>query len=120
MNLAVLLLIATTGVTLNKHYCMGRLQSVAIFQSAQNCMDDEGAEPMPCCQDVSEELKLDEVAKASFEFKGAPDLVPMAIVSFILLDHDLLTSTKGQNQYLSYTPPALEKDVPVLIQSFLI
>ena len=78
--LAVLLLVATTGVTLNKHYCMGRLKSVAVFVSANPC--DNGMEdPMPCCKDTSEELKVDELTKASFDFKSTTDLYLLATIT---------------------------------------
>ena len=37
VSLAVLLVISTMGVTVEKHYCMGKLKSMAIFQQADNC-----------------------------------------------------------------------------------
>ena len=79
--LVLMLLVATSGITLSKHYCMGRLKAVAVFESVQKC---EGAshedEPMPCCKDVTEELKLEEITTISFEFDATPSLLELATI----------------------------------------
>lgn len=118
--MAITLLIATTGVTLNKHYCMGRLKSIAIFHHAENCMGEGMVDPMPCCQDVSEELKIEEITSSTFNFDSAPELYQLAVVSYILIDQDLVSIEQDHPEFLDYEPPPTDKDIPVLIQSFLI
>ncbi|MEP5614455.1 MAG: hypothetical protein ABJP45_19540 [Cyclobacteriaceae bacterium] len=116
--LAVLLLVATTGVTLNKHYCMGRLKSVAVFVSANTC--EAGKEdPMPCCKDTSEELKVNELTKASFDFKATADLYLLAAITYVLLE-DTYSSADKQVEFYNYDPPLPEQDIRVLTQVFRI
>lgn len=116
--LAVLLLVATTGVTLNKHYCLGRLQSVAVFVNANPC--DTGMEdPMPCCEDTSEELKVDEMTKSSFDFKSTTDLYLIAAITYVLLE-DTYSSSYKQVKYYNYDPPIPDQDRQVLHQVFRI
>lgn len=118
--LAITLLIATTGVTLNKHYCMGRVKSVAIFHHAENCMGNDLVDPMPCCEDVSEELKVEHLTKASFGFESSASLYQLAVITYFVLDQDLISVEKDKLEFQNYTPPPPDRDIPVLIQSFLI
>lgn len=118
--LALTLLLATTGMTLNKHYCMGRLVSVAVNESAAPCSENGEPVQMPCCEDVSEELKVEEVAQASFDFNATPDLYQLAIVTYFLLDAPLVSVEQGQVKFQNYSPPPPDRDIPVLVQSFLI
>ena len=46
--LALLLLCTSTGFSMDLHYCRGQLQSVGIFQKAQNC--HERAAKNPACK----------------------------------------------------------------------
>ncbi|MFZ9046546.1 MAG: HYC_CC_PP family protein [Cyclobacteriaceae bacterium] len=116
--LALVLLVATTGLTLNKHYCMGRLQSVAIVVSADTCKDVT-EDPMPCCKDTSEELKVDQMTKASFDFKSAPELHLLAVITYVLLEdtYSTLDTKTSSNQP---DPPLPDQDIRVLHQVFRI
>ncbi len=97
---------------------MGRLKSVAVFVSANPC--DNGMEdPMPCCKDTSEELKVDELTKASFEFKSTADLYLLATIAYVLLE-DTYTSTDKEAQFYNYDPPLPDQDIRVLHQVFRI
>ena len=97
---------------------MGRLKSVAVFVSANPC--DNGTEdPMPCCKDTSEELKVDELTKASFDFKSATDLYLLATITYVLLE-DSYTSTDKEAQFYNYDPPLPDQDIRVLHQVFRI
>lgn len=118
--LAILLLVATTGVTLNKHYCMGRLKSVAIFASANPCSENGVPTPMPCCEDTSEQLKVDELTKASFDFKGTADLYQIAAIAYVLLEQNYLSLDENKPAYYNYSPPLPDQDIRVLNQVFLI
>ena len=67
--LALLMLVGSVGVTVNRHFCMGELQSVALFAVAEVC-HQEAAEPVcplhaeakakkDCCNDEHEFVKSD-------------------------------------------------------------
>lgn len=120
ISIALLLLVATTGVTLNKHYCMGRLKSVAIFASANPCSENGVPTPMPCCEDTSEQLKVDDLTKASFDFKGTTDLYQIAVITYVLLEQNYLTLEEDKPAYYNYSPPLPDQDIRVLNQVFRI
>lgn len=98
---------------------MGRLKSVAVNVHAPHCFDGE-EEQMPCCKDVSEKLKVEEVTTTVFDFDANPDLYELALFNFILLNDIDLTLQQEEPSLLNYDPPLPDRDIPVLIQSFLI
>ena len=117
--LAITLLIATTGVTLNKHYCMGRLKSVAINEHATQCSGGE-EEPMPCCKDISEELKVEEFTTSGFDFDATPDLYQLAIINYVLIDATESATESEKLHFHHYSPPLPDEDITILTQTFLI
>ena len=116
--LALLLLVTTTGVTLNKHYCMGRLVSVAVYVDADPC--DNGMEdPMPCCQDIQEELRIEEIAETSFDFESHTSSYLLAVIANA--STEALTFAKvTPTSFHNYRPPLPDRDVLVLHQVFII
>lgn len=52
--LSFLLLVATSGLFLSKHYCGGKLLSVSLFQTASSCCDSDS-----CCQHETAIIQLD-------------------------------------------------------------
>jgi len=100
---------------------MGRLKSVAINETASPCTD-EGGQPiqMPCCEDVRQELKVEDVTQASFDFDVHPDLFELAIIHHILLQDIGITPAQERPSLLYYDPPLPDRDIPILTQSFLI
>ncbi|MEM6831265.1 MAG: hypothetical protein AAGA66_01625 [Bacteroidota bacterium] len=118
VSLAVVILITTTGVTLNKHYCMGRLKSVSLNEQAATCFHGE-TEKMPCCEDVHEELKIKEVTTVIFDFDATPHLFQLATISFftVHLSPDLIGSKPVP---FDESPPPLPSRLRILHQVFLI
>jgi hypothetical protein len=57
--LSLLIVVATSGVTINMHYCQDRLVSVRVLFNAKPCCNN-----MSCCHNESKFSKVDE--KATF------------------------------------------------------
>lgn len=118
--LALLLLVSTTGVTLHKHYCMGEVKDIAINHHAQSCTGNMDMEmEMGCCEDTIDLYKADDFQKANSVFELDILKVP-AVLSYILIDLDLLSVSNHFAKYLNYKPPLIDLDIPILVQSFLI
>ena len=98
---------------------MGRLKSVAVNVHAQHCFEGE-EDQMPCCKDTSQELKIEEITTVAFDFDANPDLYELAIVNQILLKDISFTLEQEKPELQYYDPPLQDKDIPVLVQSFLI
>ena len=120
--LSFLLLLSTTGFTINKHFCGGHMVAVQFFstEEPESCCDGMDNMPAGCCHNETDYYQLDEtfnLAKVSFEI--APNFVFTFIKHIVL--NDLFTSTDTYKaKYLHYKPPLIELDIPVLIQSFLL
>jgi len=124
ISLAVLLLVATMGMSINKHYCMGQLKSVAIYMDAPNCFDlagEKGKSSMGCCETTSDFFQVDDDRQSvSYQFDIEADYTLLyAYGEYESGKMALLSSRVPQkNQY--YKPPIPEQDVLIKVQSFLI
>ncbi|GAB4243375.1 MAG: hypothetical protein Tsb0034_21230 [Ekhidna sp.] len=99
---------------------MGRLMSVAVNSHAENCSGSDTTDPMPCCKDVTQQLKIEELTISQFDFDATPDLFELANINWILLTEAEFSLELKEFQLQRYTPPLPERDLPVLFQSFLI
>ena len=143
-------LFPSSGFSYSTHICGGEIhrQGFSVFGmelrcemdgSDDPCMDDEsmgmdkgkkemkmGMENMSedkccqngCCQNVFENYKMSEEFQATFyniEFNY------QFIAAFTISQIKLFTiKNENYSNYLFYRPPIPDKDIPVLIQSFLI
>jgi hypothetical protein len=55
--LSLLIVVATSGVTINMHYCQDRLVSVRVLFNSKPCCNN-----MSCCHNVSKFSKVDDKA----------------------------------------------------------
>lgn len=92
---------------------------MAVNEHAAHCYEGE-AEDIPCCNEISQELRLDELVYHSFDFDATPDLFELAIINHILLKDINSTITQEKPAFQNYDPPLPDRDIPILIQSFLI
>ncbi len=121
--LTLTLLVATSGITLSKHYCMGRLKAVAVFETVEKkCPGAHGEEPMPCCEDVTEEFKLEEITTIAFEFDATPSMLELATIPTF---DDLRFELRKSNPWFPSTrldtnPPPPDADYQASFQVFRI
>lgn len=115
--LALLLLFATTGVTLSKHYCMGRLMSIEINEHTAGCQDTE-QRSMPCCENIIQELKVDHLLKSDVDLDLGGEWFLSKTVAYVLMDADPKVVSYPAPDL--HSPPLLQKDLPVLLRTFLI
>lgn len=121
--LIVILLLATTGVTMHKHYCMGRLKNVSFYEEAHSCMKLAGMDdscPMDCCKDTSEEFRIDDLQTTSFDFTLQTQY-HLLWTSSLTVDLPLLAfESRFFLQSHPYKPPLIVRNIPVQVQSFLL
>lgn len=121
--LIVILLMATTGVTMHKHYCMGRLKNVSFNEHAQSCMKLAGIDdscPMDCCKDTSESFKIDDLQIAGYDISLQTNYHLLWQNSFNLEIPELLALDIIRVNQFQYKPPLIVRDIPVQVQSFLL
>ncbi len=124
LGLATLIVVASMGLTVNKHYCMGELRSVAIHTHAPNCFElvgQEGTTPMGCCEDTSDLYQVDddrEMPQQLTDLNAKWHLV--ATILYVVVDITGVAIAVAAPEYLNYKPPLIAQDVPVMVQSFLL
>ena len=131
--LSLLMLTTNVGITFATHYCGGKAvkTSISLGQDDLDCgmanMDtpckDQPKSPTikrkNCCENQYTQISIEDdynnpaVVKAPVDFQ----FVAVFVVTYFNL-YSFNASTEAE--YTGYSPPLLDLDIPVLIQSFLI
>lgn len=123
--MALLVLISTLSVSIEKHYCGDHLVDVALFSGAEKCgMESSESETTDmaqnCCKDVvdlvegQDELSLEKVELLSSSQK-------VFILSFAYAFSELhLPESLDDPPFKHYTPPEIVQDIQVLNDVFVI
>lgn len=134
ISLAAVVLITTTGFQLNAHYCAGSLKSFSFFGEAKACKHEvkvikpchKHAEMLSfersendCCdyKDLNlEPAAYEAMAMAKIMLDHSFEFVPQATV----IDFSVQISDAQLDFITTYRPPPIERDIFVLVQSFLL
>lgn len=126
--LSLLIVLSSMSFTVNLHLCMGELESVRVISEAPACdmhskschaPEQDNASKDDCCEDEQRILHgQDELSKAPAFQEPQPELVAVLslLVSYLTAGTELPLVEATE----VYSPPLLPRDIPVLIQSFLI
>lgn len=137
LTLTLLVLVSSTGFAVGKHLCAGELRSISLYGLAKACPMEQPKQETPPCHDTAHEetpqkdnnccedetLLIDALehttnAKAAIH-NHVPDLKFVAAFS-LTLAHLLASEATPVTSYIPYSPPPLARDIPVLVQSFLL
>ena len=129
VSMAILVLLSTLSVTVEKHYCMGQLADFSLLVAVDGCempmSEDEGPDhnnrltKVPCCSDIVEliegtnaELKIaEQVLVDAYEYET---ILPVNEGVFMEWVPEISTPLNN------HSPPLLIKDILVLYETFLI
>ncbi len=136
--LSMLVLFSSTSFTFSMHFCMGQLESIALFQQAKPC--EMVTQPTPCannkhgqeCEHVHVHTAKKGCCEDHFlQVEGQDELaqvaasVPMPDIQMVAVFYAVVSflfdaPAVHTDSYKEYSPPLIERDIPVLVQSFLI
>lgn len=139
LTLTLLVLVSSTGITVGKHLCGGELQNLRLFIDAKDCPMEQKKQTLPpchnsgegshsdqktpadCCQDTKTVLESIDYNVFSKTHLGSNnfDLKFVATAHFVLA-HLLFPEATATTTHLAYAAPPIVRDIPVLVQSFLI
>lgn len=98
---SIVLLFATTGLTISKHYSSGSLYSVSVFDQAESCCKI----PCACCSEKSTFYKLN-VNFTSPDFKVKLDFhSSFEFISIISEQKSIFPTIYTRNYYNDISPP---------------
>lgn len=138
-SLAMLILLTSSGLTLDMHMCQGNLKSFSLFGKAKSCVElaqkkqchktkkscheqissEKKTCKKGCCDNISTVIKLStDLVEGQTALYSAQNLQFAAVFVYTYFG---FTDYKPSPHYFQhYKPPLLNRDIPVLIQSFLI
>lgn len=124
--MALILLASTVSWTVGKHYCMGRLMNIALFEHAEDCgmeaayglMEDIAVENH-CCKDESVTIQGQDDLKLSFNDLDVGQQSFLVAFTHSYIDLFVNWEERLVPQEL-YPPPLLVKDIQLLDNVFLI
>lgn len=129
--LVIIFLVSTTGMTLNVHYCggkiyktvfgyfNGRLLDCGMEKAAPgNCSNSAGTIDQNCCSNHIQKIHIEDNFYSS-NLNISIDSV-FAILAYVIVIHDNLTEVGVRDFFHQYEPPVLKSDIRVLFQTFLI
>lgn len=120
-SIALLLLfwLSVTGISVNKHYCGGKLSSVTLFMDG-GCACGDMQDESSCCRTESHVFKIGdgyEGAAVDFETADAKqDMIDAKITEFVAW-HSIDSCSSRYNPLI---PPLISKNFILLYQVFLI
>lgn len=127
--LALLVLVSASSFNVNMHFCGGHIQSVSLIDESDTCPMELQLPPCHknmmkengCCEDnhltfegKDFNYQANQLANLSPSFSGFIMNLPI-IMEIVQVKESIQVSN-----YSPYKPPLVERDIPVLIQSFLI
>jgi len=125
--LAVAMLVAGIGVTINFHLCAGKVRSVAVNVKADGCHDEQSChathteKKRGCCAEKTFVLKAKEsTASAKSFFKSTPSFELIHAVLPVLQNVPKPAVSIAAKNHTFYKPPRLCKTNLAFLQSFLI
>lgn len=128
--LSVLLLASTTGIGYAQHFCGGKkmLSEITLLSKDLSCgmemekpSDNATAHLTEdhCCENIVAHVKTDtNFAKASFELDFQKVFIASFVTVFVLQQVEI--PSHRDDYFAVYNPPPIDKDIPVLYQTFLI
>jgi len=84
--IACLILVSTTGFTVNLHYCHDQLIDLALFSPAQSCCDAANEDP---CENDNSLRKMDHCEDASIVAETIDDYVDSSLTEKLENDHSI-------------------------------
>ncbi len=128
VSLALLVLISSSSFTVNMHLCGGHVQSVSVIEKATPCAMELAKTPS-CHKAMAKKKSCCTEDHITFEGKNfkSHELTSLHLLqSFWVVELPLISSlnvpvASATEFHLSqYSPPLIDRDITVQVQSFLI
>lgn len=128
--LALLVLVSSSSFTVNMHFCGGQVQSVSLIEEAAPCPMEVQLPPCHkkmavkksgCCEDkhVAYEGKDFNTQVNDFSMLTWQTINWVAALP-VIMEVIQVNEALAFSNYTPYKPPIVGRDIPVLVQSFLI
>ena len=139
LPLAFLMLFTSVGFSADLHYCQGHLKSISVFGKAKNCHEmAKEANTCPhhqkkieqtkacsedqkdCCENKVVHIQLDQDQQIKHLDFTLNQALQQFAITYLAVFFFYPLPEKVAPQYNHYRPPPITRDIPVLLQSFLL
>lgn len=119
LMLSAIVLFTTTGFTVTKFYCGTQLRSVHVLTQPDYCCSNANTTKGRCHTEI-QYFQMDyDGTSPSVDQKVNSDFT-FVCTQYVTQELFFNSIDKHANDYLNYKPPLIQRDIPILIQSFLI
>jgi len=140
ISMALLMLLSSTGFSMDVHYCQDQVKGISLFGTAKSCHDKQETPPCHqtkktchhkedgisktdndnCCHNETVIIEKSDLDATNTQIATFQDIQLEFVAAFItvyILNYDVQTD---YHRYAQYKPPLPDRDVQVLYQTFLI
>lgn len=139
-SMAWLMLLSSTGFSMDVHYCQDQLMSISFFSKAKSCHDKQDSPPCHkvkktchnqkenitesdkdnCCHNETVVIEKSDFDATNAQIATMQDIQFDFVAAFVAVCvFNYIVETDHQS-YPLYKPPLPDRDVQVLYQTFLI
>jgi hypothetical protein len=128
-TLALLVLVSSSSFMVNMHFCGGHVQSVSLIEDAAACPMEVlppchkkmAVKKSGCCEDKHVAFEGKDFNTQVQDFSPLYWQVINVVPSLpMIMEMIQLNEALAYSNHTPYKPPIVERDIPVLVQSFLI
>ena len=138
--MALLMLLSSTGFSMDAHYCQGQLKGVSFLGKAKSCHDIQATpschktkktcqhkeenlsqeEKDNCCSNESIVVEKSDVDATSPQIASASDIQLDFVAAFVAVYVFNYHVEANVQPFFQYKPPIPDRDIQILYQTFLI
>jgi len=138
--MALLIMLSSTGFSMDVHYCQDQLKSVSLFGKAKSChekqstlachqtkkschQEEDGiskADKDNCCHNEAVVIEKSDLDATATQIATLQDIhldFVAALIAVYVFNYDVQVDYQS---YVQYKPPLPDRDVQILYQTFLI
>ncbi len=130
--MALLMMLSSTGFSMNVHYCQDQIKDICLFRKAKSCHEKQSnsvcckantinrADKDKCCHNETIVVEKSNLDATLTQLETAHDIkleFSAAFVESHVFNYNLQPDFQT---YKQYKPPLPERDLQVLYQTFLI
>lgn len=144
LSMAFLMFATTLSFSIDMHYCKGELESIALFGIAESCKvqqeaeqaskdhsthqhkhehkEDCSNEKKDCCENhtLHVEADIDDQVQSQDFIQNAQLQQFVAVYVSIFFVNNTYTFEEETPSLAFYKPPLISRDIPILVESFLL
>ena len=140
ISMALLMMLSSTGFSMDIHYCQDQLKGISLFGKAKSCHEKQETPPCHqtkkschhkedgiskadkdnCCHNEAVVIEKSDLDATATQIATLQDIhldFVAALIAVYVFNYDVQVDYQS---YVQYKPPLPDRDVQILYQTFLI